>query len=109
MLKIGGINGKKWEVGRSARGVDGLWHEIVRSIQGAEDPDSLPTYEDHLDAAGAMSDMVQTLLDRLPADKDHRRAEMRPEVALMLHNYVEGELYKIRSRENLISKKIIPP
>lgn len=88
VLKVGGINGRKWEVGRSARGVDGLWDEIVSSIQ--QETDSPATYEDHLDAAGALVEMAQTLLDRLPQNKDHRYAEIRPEVALMLHNYVEG-------------------
>ncbi|KAF8076675.1 SET domain protein [Lyophyllum atratum] len=89
VLKIGGIDGKKWEVGRSARGVDGLWNEVLRSIQ--QDPESTPNYEDQLDAAGALLDMLQALLDRLPSDREGQRVEMRPEVALMLHNYVEGQ------------------
>jgi hypothetical protein len=89
VLKIGNIDGKKWEVGRSAKEVDGMWNEIVCSVQ--EHPGSLPTYEDHLSAAGALIEMVETLLNRLPSDTaDPRRAEMRPEVLLMLHDYVEG-------------------
>ncbi|RDB19824.1 Ribosomal lysine N-methyltransferase set10 [Hypsizygus marmoreus] len=90
VLKVGGINGKKWEVGRSARGADGLWDEIVHSIK--HDPESPPNYEDHLDAAGALLDMIQTMLDRLPSDQwDHSHVDIRPEVAVMLHDYVEGQ------------------
>ena len=89
VLKISGINGKKWEVGRSARDATGLWNEIVHSIQ--EDPESSPTYEDYLDAAGTLMDMVKFLLDRLPTIRDDPRcASMRPEVASMLHDYVDG-------------------
>ncbi|KAG6854344.1 hypothetical protein C0991_007849 [Blastosporella zonata] len=87
VLKIGGTNGKKWEVGRSARGAEGLWIEILTSLQQSPDPN----YEDQLDAAGALLDMVQTLLDRLPPEKDDRRVEIRPEIALMLTYYVEGQ------------------
>ncbi|KAF5388340.1 hypothetical protein D9615_000634 [Tricholomella constricta] len=89
VLKIGGINGKKWEVGRSARGADGLWDEILHSMQ--QNPESPPNYEDQLDASGALLDMLQGLLDRLPSNREGRRVEMRPEVALMLHDYVEGQ------------------
>jgi hypothetical protein len=90
ILKIGGMDGKKWEVGRSARGVEGLWDEIVRSI--SPDPESSPTYEDHLDAAGALEDMIQTLLDRLPMN-NRGDPGIRPEVASMFQDYVEGKNY----------------
>ncbi|KAF8897792.1 SET domain protein [Infundibulicybe gibba] len=73
ILKIGGIDGKKWEVGRSARGVDDLWETILESLG---DPGSDPDCEDQFDAAQVLMDMVQGLLDQ---------------VALMLHNYVEGQ------------------
>ena len=89
VLKIGGIDGKKWEIGRSAKGVEGLWHEIVCSIQ--EHADTVPNYEDHLNAASALMEMVKTLLDRLPTTDRLQCADLRPEVSLMLHDYVEGE------------------
>jgi hypothetical protein len=88
ILKVGGIDGKRWEVGRSAQGVEGLWDEILNSMRG--DPDSASSYEDQLDAAAALSEMVQTMVDRLPREKDYRSANLRPEVLLMLHHYVEG-------------------
>jgi len=87
VLKIGGINGKKWEIGRSAKGVEGIWNEIVCSIQ--ENADAAPNYEDHLNAASALVEMVETLLDRLPDRLQHM--DLRPEVSLMLHDYVEGQ------------------
>jgi hypothetical protein len=91
VLKIGGIDGKKWEIGRSAKGVEGIWNEIVCSVQ--EHPDSLPNYDDHLNAASALMEMVEALLHRLPSNTDNRhRVDLRPEVSLMLHDYVEGEL-----------------
>lgn len=92
ILKIGGIDGKKWEVGRSGSGVDGLWDEILQSIR--QDPTSSPTYEDYLDATGALEDMIQAVLDRLPTGT---HAGLRAEVADMLQNYVEGECKPMRN------------
>jgi hypothetical protein len=89
VLKIGGLDGKKWEIGRSANGVEGLWNEIVGSIH--EQHNSSPNYENHLDAASALVEMVEALLDRLPSNTDEPQGvDIRPEVSLMLHHYVEG-------------------
>jgi len=89
VLKIGGINGQKWEVGRYARSADGLWKELLHFVR--QDSESPPNYEDQLNTAAAFLDMLQSLLDRLPSDHGDRWVEMRPEVALMLHDYVEGQ------------------
>ncbi|KAJ7498617.1 SET domain protein [Mycena latifolia] len=86
VLKIGGIDGKKWEVGRDARGADGVWESILELTGGSE-----PTYEDHLDAAAALGDMVQSLLDRLPQPSVPVSDDIREDVALMLHNYIDGQ------------------
>jgi len=95
VLKIGGTEGKKWEVGRKAWGADGVWQEILALV--AQDPESESSYDDHLEAAGVLADMIQTLLDRLPPTKgEYDRVEMRPEVALMLHDYIEGEYFGCR-------------
>ncbi|KAG6817890.1 hypothetical protein H0H87_001722 [Tephrocybe sp. NHM501043] len=88
VLKIGGTNGKKWEIGRSAQGAEGLWNEVLSSVQQSAESSN---YEDQLDAAGALLDMLQALIDRLPPQKDNQKVEMRPEVALMLNSYVEGQ------------------
>ncbi|TFK43782.1 SET domain protein [Crucibulum laeve] len=89
ILKVGGIEGKKWEIGREARGAEGLWNEILSSM--LEDPESIPTYEDQLDASGALANMVQAVLDRLPTEEGDKNADIRPEVAMMLHDYLEGQ------------------
>jgi len=88
VFKIGGIDGKKWEVGRSARGVEGLWDEILRSVQ--QDPDLDSTYEDRLDAAAALHDMLHSLMERLPT-RDKNLREVRTEVAKMFYDYIEGQ------------------
>ncbi|KAG6850915.1 hypothetical protein H0H93_006741 [Arthromyces matolae] len=87
VLKIGGLH-QKWEIGRAAKGAEGLWNEILRSVQ--QDPEET-TYEDQLDAASALLDMLKALLDRFPPDRDERRVSMRPEVSLMLDYYLEGQ------------------
>ncbi|GLB34072.1 putative SET domain contatining protein [Lyophyllum shimeji] len=103
VLKIGGINGQKWEVGRNARGADGLWDELLRSFQ--QDTESPPTYEDQLDAAAALLEMVQSLLGRLSSHSDDREVEIRPEVATMLHDYVEGQRDILQSLINFAHEK----
>ncbi|KAJ7087399.1 SET domain protein [Mycena crocata] len=98
VLKIGGMEGKKWEVGRNAHRADGVWENVLAMTGGPE-----PTYEDYLDAAGALSDMVQVLLDRLPQRSE--AAEIRDDVALMLHDYVEGQREILESLIEYASSK----
>jgi hypothetical protein len=86
VLKIGGGSGKRWEVGRNARGVEGVWEEILGLV--TEKGESERTFEDYLEASEVLVDMTQAMLDRLP--DVNRHADMRPEVALMLKNLVEG-------------------
>ncbi|KIM46435.1 hypothetical protein M413DRAFT_24163 [Hebeloma cylindrosporum] len=56
VLKIGGIGGNKWEIGRNAQGVDGLWKEILSNF--CQPSQEGPTYEDVLDASGTLQEMV---------------------------------------------------
>jgi hypothetical protein len=86
VLKIGGGSGKRWEVGRNALGVEGVWEEILGLV--TKKGESERTFEDHLEASEVLVDMTQTMLDRLPDVDGH--ADMRPEVALMLKNLVQG-------------------
>ncbi|KAH9482517.1 Ribosomal lysine N-methyltransferase set10 [Psilocybe cubensis] len=95
VLKIGGIGGQKWEIGRSGERVDGLWTEILNTIVEAED--NKPTYEDILDASGMLQEMVQTLIERLPEDRIPEDSEVRPEVATMFLDYLEGQRDILRS------------
>ncbi|KAK0491238.1 SET domain protein [Armillaria novae-zelandiae] len=91
VLKIGD---KKWEVGREAKGADQVWDAFLSFVSQNPEPD----YEDYLEAAAALDDAVQQLMQRLPADKGpSARLEMRPEVMAMLHDYVEGQRDILRS------------
>ncbi|KNZ77222.1 SET domain-containing protein [Termitomyces sp. J132] len=101
VLKIGGSN-ERWEIGRSARGAEGLWNEILTSVQQTPE---FSSYEDQLDAASTMLDMLQALVDRLPPDRDDRRVNMRPEVAIMLDYYVEGQRDILESLMNFAHEK----
>lgn len=104
---------RKWEVGRDARGAEDVWEVVLGKVKGAsqgqngrqdkgneedkppedEEEAATPAYEDKLEAAQMLADMVETLLDRLPSDKAgaKRAAAMRPEVAQMLHDYIAGQ------------------
>jgi hypothetical protein len=91
VLKIGGQKeqGQKWEVGRNASGADGLWEELLGIV--ALEVESESRFESELEAAGALADMTQMLLDRLPGDTNvTSHMEVRPEVALMVEHYLQG-------------------
>jgi hypothetical protein len=95
---------REWEVGRNARGVEGLWEQVVKAMSqasgfgsdgdggniGDEDED-VKWVGDQLDAAGMLSHMCQAYLDRLPgiAAVD-KTPNMRPQVRLMLEHYLKG-------------------
>lgn len=89
LLKIGGIEGHKWEIGRNTIGAESLWKEILGSF--IDDPASEPDYEDVLDASSMLLEMVQALLDRLPVEAIQNSALIRPEVSTMFRDYVEGQ------------------
>ena len=88
VLKIGGIAGNKWEIGRNALGVEGLWKEVLSNF--SQSSEEAPTYEDVLDASGMLQEMVQTLIERLPANALPEAQGIRPEVAVMFGHYLEG-------------------
>jgi len=89
VLKIGGIGGDKWEIGRNARGVDGLWQEILSNFCSSA-PEA-PTFEDVLDASDMLQEMVQTFIERLPNDGPFEAHGIRPDVATMFSHYLEGQ------------------
>lgn len=92
ILKVGGINGKKWSIGRNAAGVDGLWNEILRAVRGGDESEDEADYETILDASEALQEMVSTLLERLPDPNNlSGKDNIRPYVAQMFGDYVEGQ------------------
>ncbi|KZV75122.1 SET domain-containing protein [Peniophora sp. CONT] len=97
VLKLGGAtsSGKRWEVGRGARGVEGLWAEIVDAVKNQEnsrdeeDDDEPPAWSYILDASGILDSMATAMLERLP---DVSQAPgLRADVAAMLTHYVNGQ------------------
>lgn len=48
------------------------------------------TYDDHLDAAEALADMAQQLMDKLPDVSIPTPGNVREDVALMIRHYIEG-------------------
>ena len=90
VLKIGGKfgDGKKWEIGREAQGVENMWSDLIKVF--IQDPSQNPTYEDMLDASSALQEMIQNLIDRLPAEKTVEMSGIRVEVITMFQDYLEG-------------------
>lgn len=93
VLKIGGIQGGKWEVGRNSQGAEGLWKEILNSF--VEDGSEETTYEDILDASGMLQEMVEGLIARLPEAKISETSQARPEVVQMFQDYLEGDYLRL--------------
>ena len=88
-LKLGGIMGQRWDVGRDAINAEGLWNEVLSTfVEGGDVPTA--TYEDVVDAAGSLQEMVEGLLDRLPGYAIPESVDARPEVIKMFQNYIEG-------------------
>ncbi len=88
-LKLGGIEGQRWDVGRDAINAEGLWSEVLSTFVEGGDV-SAATYEDIVDAAGSLQEMTEGLLDRLPGYAIPESVDVRPEVIKMFQNYIEG-------------------
>lgn len=86
-LQLGGSS-NKWAIGRLASGVEGLWNEVRQLV--AETPEEIG-YEDDLEAAQLLLEMVQKKFDLLPDLPDENGASLRPAVRLMLKHYLEGQ------------------
>ena len=91
------IEGKKLEVGREGAGAEAVWNEIMllvdfyasgKSEGGSEETSG---YEDQLEGAGMLGDMVIALLDRLPRQRIVPN-DMRSNVRQMLEWYLEGQI-----------------
>lgn len=88
-LQVGGsATSQKWIVGRNAHNVEGLWSEIRSVIANGE---SEYEFEDDLETAAMLSDMVQAKLDGMKTVADVRRNDaIRPPVRVMLEHYFTG-------------------
>ena len=101
VLKIGGgkIPGQKWEIGRDARSIDGLWQEIIGIVRaqqvddGHEEdrPDDDSEWTTTLDAADLLDGMATSLLDRLPS-AELQPKNLRADVKEMIADYIRGQI-----------------
>jgi len=89
---------KRWEVGRNARGVEGVWHHILDVISPVSQPEAEESattgFENQLDAASTLMEMCQSYLGRLPQIPDAPDAlapDARREVLTMFSHYTEGQ------------------
>jgi hypothetical protein len=90
LLKIGGID-KKWEIGRAVQGADALWDELLLVMTQDQHEDEQELYETQMDAADMLASMVQVLLEKLPSANTIKDRNLRPEVAKMWNDYIEGK------------------
>lgn len=89
---------KRWEVGRNARGVEGVWGHVLDVVSSASQPEeaegsAATRFENELDAASMLMEMCRSYLGRLPQDPDVPGAlatEARLEVLTMFSHYIEG-------------------
>ena len=99
ILKLGGVNGRKWSVGRGARGIEGLWAEILVAVGGNSDSEADGDFENVLDASGALGEMVSSMYGSLPAvDAVAGKEGIRAQVVQMYGHYVEGTTVTQASR-----------
>ncbi|KAL1740788.1 hypothetical protein HDZ31DRAFT_67579 [Schizophyllum fasciatum] len=88
VLKLGG-GGETWEIGRRwNEEYERLWQRVLASVSEGG-PEAPATFEDRLEAAEILMDMVQQKLDALPSSTPAHA--MRPEVARMFRHYVDGQ------------------
>jgi hypothetical protein len=86
ILKVGGLDGQRWSVGRQGHGVQGLWDEIVQWIGAEDEGDCQDQVE--AEAAEVLTEMAQKYLERTPQAEG--RQDMRGEVVRMLEDYIKG-------------------
>ncbi|KAG8215253.1 hypothetical protein J3R82DRAFT_8807 [Butyriboletus roseoflavus] len=103
-LKVGGsATSQKWLVGRNAQQVEGLWSGIRSRIANGE---SDYEFEDDLETAAVLSDMIQAKLDGMKTAADVRQSdEIRPTVRVMLEHYITGQWDILESILEFLNEK----
>ncbi|KIY45849.1 SET domain protein [Fistulina hepatica ATCC 64428] len=99
LLRVGGdvqrAESREWVVGRDAAGADGLWGYVLNIVHvaGTADDavsDAESTFDDILDAAEMLQNMVRSHMKRLPSIPVEP-TNVRPDVAVMLRDYIKGQ------------------
>ncbi|GJJ14922.1 hypothetical protein Clacol_009192 [Clathrus columnatus] len=97
VLKIGGAHNKsshqRWEIGRNAKGIQGLWDEMKQILlnMGDDDEEEVNETEICLEAADMLENMIQQKIDSLPDIPNEPPTGVRPEVFTMIGHYLEGQ------------------
>lgn len=92
VLKIGGgasDDAPRHEVGRGARGADGVWAAILEALKAQEDEEEVPEWQIVLDGASMLRSMTEALLARLPSVPVS--GALRADIAEMIGHYVSGQ------------------
>lgn len=85
------IQGKTWELGRDAKGMDKVWDAFVALVvPEGESEGKEVDYEDMLETADVLEGALRNLLERLPTEQPVSAA-IRKDVSEMLLHYVEGK------------------
>jgi hypothetical protein len=100
---------RTWEIGRSARRVEGVWDHVLNVISSTSQPEvaeesEATRFENQLDAAGMLSEMCRSYLDRLPQIPpalNPSSPELRPDVLKMFTHYIEGVGFYIQPYSKL--------
>ncbi|KAF8130332.1 hypothetical protein EV363DRAFT_1219306, partial [Boletus edulis] len=103
-LQIGGsATSQKWVVGRNAHNVESLWSDIRNMITNGE---SDYEFEDDLETAAVLTDMVQAKLDGIKTVADVRQNDViRPTVRAMLGHYIAGQREILESILEFLNEK----
>jgi hypothetical protein len=88
MLKVAGFE-KAWELGRSAMGIEGLWAELYNVMNKEVEAEE---YWIEMDTADLLGSMLNGCLLNLPSEEIcMRHPDLRPDVLIMLCDYIAGE------------------
>ncbi|KAG9311045.1 hypothetical protein JVU11DRAFT_8943 [Chiua virens] len=94
---------QKWVVGRHAHNAEGLWSQVRCLVANGE---SEYEFEDDLETAAALSDMVQAKLDGIKTEAELRRNdEIRSAVRAMLEHYFTGQRDILESILEFLNEK----
>ncbi|KAF8438609.1 hypothetical protein L210DRAFT_3504968 [Boletus edulis BED1] len=103
-LQIGGsATSQKWVVGRNSHNVESLWSDIRNMIANGE---SDYEFEDDLETAAVLTDIVQAKLDGIKTVADVRQNDViRPTVRAMLGHYIAGQREILESILEFLNEK----
>lgn len=87
---------KRWEIGRAAKGIEGVWKEVRSRVAQETSETTAHNWEISLDASEMLEEMVWSLFRALPnvdqgGEKDPY-GSVRLDVKVMIQRYVKGKI-----------------